>query len=201
MNRKATARRLIRIARNLVSEGRTAYNPSNPSEVKKMAGALAKEIVSTHGRNPARLGDLGKVYRLVSGPMQEAWRDGYSSCLRSQLASKTAEDADLDEAEAYTAEVAKLVRKKKGELGISSFRQNYKGKGSQRAIRQIWMRFKNGAVIDVWIHPGGVKYGGVVSVHPSGARRGPDPSVRKTTDNAKKTADTIADDLKEWMES
>ena len=105
-----------------------------------------------------------------------------------------------DEAEAYTKEVAMLIRKKRGQLGIASFRQNYNGTGSQKAVRQIWMSFKNGAVIDVWIHPGVVKYGGVVGIHPSGKRTVPNPSVRKTPDDAKKTADIIADDLKEWMQ-
>jgi hypothetical protein len=108
---------------------------------------------------------------------------------------------DPDEAEAYTKEVAMLVREKKGKLGISSFRQNYKGTGSQRAVRQIWLRFKNGAVIDVWILPGGVQYGGVAAIHPSGERTVPNPTRRKTPDDARKTADLIADDLKEWMES
>jgi hypothetical protein len=102
----------------------------------------------------------------------------------------------LEEAEAFTAEIARQLRKHKLSLGIKNFRQNYKGTGSQKAARQIFISFKNGSVIDVWIYPTYVQYGGVVLLD-----KPINPRKRKINiDDAKKVADMMADDLALWLE-
>jgi len=218
MDRKAIARRLLRLARALLA----AANTGKPANLANKFWRTRRGVEGFESKGGAFgvVNDAGTHALSQDGESLSVWRTKRTAAeiaqhglpkykwVRIYDSPKEATRgrgahvafADLDKAEAYTKEVAALLRKKKGELGIRSFRQGYKGTGSQRAVRQIWLRFKNGAVIDVWIHPGGVAYGGVVGIHPSGVRRGPDPSSRKTTNNARKTADAVADDLKEWME-
>lgn len=75
--------------------------------------------------------------------------------------------------EEYTGKVAKLFSRLKASIGVESSRQSYKGTGSARADRQIYVRFTDGAVIDVWITAGDVHFGGVISQ--GGKRRTPKP--------------------------
>ena len=63
-------------------------------------------------------------------------------------------------AEQFTASIARELMKYRKSHGLISIRQNYKGTGSQRATRQLWVRFTSGAV-DVWLHPGSYDIGGV----------------------------------------
>lgn len=106
-----------------------------------------------------------------------------------------------EEGEVFTAEVSRQLKKKKKELGIKSMKQNYKGVGNQKAGRQVWIRFINGAVIDVWLYPSHITYGGVVNIDPTGSRTKPHPNIVKlNNENPKKVAEMIVDDLKTWME-
>jgi hypothetical protein len=69
----------------------------------------------------------------------------------------------------YNTKLARLMMKLKKDAGAESIRQNYKGTGSQKARRQLWVRFKSGAVIDLWIDMGYVGLGGVVTNRPPGS--------------------------------
>ncbi len=77
-----------------------------------------------------------------------------------------AEPTDWNE---YNTKLAKLMQRLKKDAGAKSIKQNYKGKGSQAARRQLWIRFKSGAVIDIWIDMGFVGLGGVVTNRPPGS--------------------------------
>jgi len=61
----------------------------------------------------------------------------------------------------YTADVAKELLKHRKTHGLQAIRQNYKGTGSQRAKRQLWVRFTNGEAVDVWLEEKGYSIGGV----------------------------------------
>jgi len=66
--------------------------------------------------------------------------------------------------EQQTAAIARAFRSHKKDAQIRGIRQNYKGTGSKRAHRQLFVRFENGSCIDVWLHPKYAKYGGVIGV-------------------------------------
>ena len=66
--------------------------------------------------------------------------------------------------EKLTSTLAKRIGKGlKADLAAESIRQNYKGTGSKKHRRQLWIRFKSGAVIDIWLEERLVSFGGVVS--------------------------------------
>jgi hypothetical protein len=62
----------------------------------------------------------------------------------------------------YNTRLAKLMQRLKKDAGASHIAQNYKGTGSQAYRRQLWIHFKSGAVVDVWLENGYAKIGGVV---------------------------------------
>lgn len=80
----------------------------------------------------------------------------------------------LDVAETYTATLAKFFQKLKKDAGAESVCQNYKGVGTQRMRRQLWVRFKNGACIDLWLNEKHLLFGGVVCNPPHAGTDGPD---------------------------
>ena len=61
----------------------------------------------------------------------------------------------------------------KKDAGAETIRQNYRGTGSQKAVRQIFVRFRSGAVVDLWLRHGFLEFGGVV------ARGGGGPGLPK----------------------
>ena len=98
--------------------------------------------------------------------------------------------------EKFTAAIATALRQRKKEAGIRSIRQNYKGTGSQRANRQLYVNFKNGSVIDIWISPAKVWYGGVIWRQSDGSNtRLPPYHISGSPDDI---ADRIVTDLTEW---
>jgi len=83
---------------------------------------------------------------------------------------EASDDADVGkmDPEEYTGRVAKELGRLKKSMGATSIRQNYKGTGSKRAARQLWIHFDNGAVQDIWVYPSKVELGrGVVHNRPS----------------------------------
>lgn len=62
----------------------------------------------------------------------------------------------------FNTKLAKLMQKLKKDAGAKSIAQNYKGTGSQAFRRQLWVHFGSGAVIDLWLDKGYLKFGGVV---------------------------------------
>jgi hypothetical protein len=106
-----------------------------------------------------------------------------------------------EEDEEFTKNIAKAFAKNKRELGIKGIKQNYKGTGRKKAHRQLWVRFHSGAVIDLWIEPERVTYGGVVWINAEGKRVRPNPTgFRINTDNVRRIADQITEDLKNWLD-
>lgn len=67
---------------------------------------------------------------------------------------------------AFNTELAKELKKLKKDAGVKSIKQEYRGTGSQKFRRQLWVRFKNGAVIDLWLDRKGLGLGGVVARRP-----------------------------------
>jgi hypothetical protein len=73
----------------------------------------------------------------------------------------TTTTATTSEQEAFTAAISKaLVSLKKG-AGLKSIRQNYKGTGTQRARRQLWIYLTDGRAVDVWLEADRYTIGGV----------------------------------------
>ena len=64
---------------------------------------------------------------------------------------------------AYNTKLAKLFQRLKKDAGATSVKQNYKGTGSQKHRRQLWCRYKSGAVMDLWLDGDAVRFGGVVT--------------------------------------
>lgn len=78
--------------------------------------------------------------------------------IRKHLDEMTAAE-DID---AFNTQLAKLFQRLKKDAGASSIKQNYKGTGSKKFRRQLWINFKSGAVIDIWLEDRLVNFGSVV---------------------------------------
>jgi hypothetical protein len=65
--------------------------------------------------------------------------------------------------ETFNTALAKAFGRLKKDAGAETIRQNYRGTGSQKAVRQIFVRFKSGAVVDLWLRHGVLEFGGVVA--------------------------------------
>jgi hypothetical protein len=79
----------------------------------------------------------------------------------------------------FNAKLAKLMQGLKKGADAETIRMNYKGTGKQAFRRQLWVRFKNGAVIDLWLDNGFLKFGGVVNRNNSGGQTVPAPVIYK----------------------
>ena len=71
-------------------------------------------------------------------------------------------------ADEFNTTLSKLMKGLKKDAGVKSIRQNYKGTGSQKAVRQLWVRFTGGSVIDIWLQHHTISFGGVVANSVSG---------------------------------
>lgn len=63
--------------------------------------------------------------------------------------------------EAFTGQIGRALGPYKKGAGLKSIRQNYKGTGSQRARRQLYIQLTTGQVIDVWLDTDSYILGGV----------------------------------------
>jgi len=79
----------------------------------------------------------------------------------ARLARLISEMTAAEDINAFNTKLARLFQKLKKDAAAKSIAQNYKGTGSQKFRRQLWIRFKSGAVIDVWLE-NNLKLGGVV---------------------------------------
>ena len=71
---------------------------------------------------------------------------------------------EIDEAVEFNKDVLKEIKKLKKDLGATKIRVNYRGTGSKRADRQVFVRFGEGGyndVIDIWVQKGGTTLGGI----------------------------------------
>jgi hypothetical protein len=76
--------------------------------------------------------------------------------------------SETDDWLTYNTQLAKYMQRLKRDAAATSIAQNYRGTGSRSYRRQLWIHFKSGAVIDVWLENGYAKLGGVVNNRPSG---------------------------------
>jgi hypothetical protein len=116
--------------------------------------------------------------------------------IRQELDEQTA----AEDINAFNTKLAKLLQRLKKDAGAKSVKQNYKGTGSQKFRRQLWCRFNNGAVIDLWLEKNDLGFGGVVARLPNGqeTRRLPAlPYGNKTPEQVYAEAVKF---LKSWME-
>jgi len=75
----------------------------------------------------------------------------------------------------FNTKLAKLMQGLKKGADAETIKGNYKGTGKQAFRRQLWVRFKNGAVIDLWLENGRLEFGGVVARSNSGGQPKPSP--------------------------
>lgn len=67
----------------------------------------------------------------------------------------------IDVLSQYTADIARELLKLRRAYGWAGVRQNYKGTGSQRAKRQLFIRLPTDEAVDVWLETQGYQIGGV----------------------------------------
>lgn len=96
----------------------------------------------------------------------------------------------------YTGQLSKAIKKYKKRLGIKSIRQNYKGTGRNKHRRQLYLRFKNGAVMDIWLESSGVTFGGVVM---RGGRGRKPSSVPYNDRSAKEVSADVRREIHSWL--
>lgn len=92
----------------------------------------------------------------------------------------------------YNAQLAKLMQKLKKDAGAEKIAQNYKGTGSKKHRRQLWVNFKSGAVIDLWLDTGFLQFGGVVRNGPPGKAKGAPPAAITYGDKTPEEVYTLA---------
>jgi len=68
----------------------------------------------------------------------------------------------------YNTVLAKQLQKLKRDAGAETITQNYRGTGSKAYRRQLFVRFKSGATIDLWLEKNHIGFGGVVRISPPG---------------------------------
>lgn len=99
----------------------------------------------------------------------------------------------------FNTKLAKLMQKLKKDAGAKSIAQNYKGTGGQAYRRQLWVNFNSGAVIDLWLDNGFIKFGGVVKRGVPGVDARQLPTVIKYGDKTPEQVYAEASkDLKDW---
>lgn len=118
---------------------------------------------------------------------------------RARLSEKEVQ-ADVQDKVEFNTKLSKLMKRLKKDAGATSITQNYRGTGSQKAVRQLWVRFKNGAVLDIWLNMGNVMFGGVVARHPEHDNTYPDPRQINHADRTPEEVYRLAKDaLKKWV--
>ena len=124
--------------------------------------------------NPLMTDGVAYLKEMLSNPnpsayqlaLHEFWSDVYSDYL-SGSGGELEEGGNTDLL-AFNTTLAKLMQRLKKDAGAESISQNYRGTGSQAFRRQLWVRFKSGAVIDLWLDNGRLGFGGVVMNRPPG---------------------------------
>ena len=99
----------------------------------------------------------------------------------------------------YNTKLAKLLQRLKKDAGAKSISQNYKGTGSQAFRRQLWVNFVSGAVVDLWLDKGYLKFGGVVMNAPPGVEgRGLPKAIPYEGKKPEQVYEEAAKHLKAW---
>lgn len=101
--------------------------------------------------------DAKKTLRKLAGMVEG--RGVFEEGTRESLRVLAEEEMDPNE---YNKALSKLLKRLKRDAGAESIRQNYKGTGKKKYKRQLWVQFKSGAVIDLWLEKDRLGLGGVV---------------------------------------
>lgn len=112
-----------------------------------------------------------------------------SAALLERVREELVEEVDHNE---FNTALSKLMKRLKKDANVKSIRQNYRGTGKQKARRQLWTRFKDGRVLDIWLDMGSVKFGGVVQ------GPFPDPRAIKNARTPAATYDRMVEILNKW---
>lgn len=99
---------------------------------------------------------------------------------------------------AYNTTLAKLFQRLKKDAGAASIAQNYRGTGGQAHRRQLWVRFKSGAVIDLWLEHEGVRFGGVVKNAPAGGTHALPRGIQYAGKTPEQVYAEAATELRAW---
>ena len=75
----------------------------------------------------------------------------------------------IDVAAQYTADIGRELLKLRRAYGLLGVRQNYKGTGSQRANRQLYIRLPTDESVDVWLNMQNYEIGGVTNLRLPGS--------------------------------
>ena len=111
---------------------------------------------------------------------------------------KTAEYAGMDPVE-YGTVLAKLMKGLKRDTGATKIAQNYRGTGSQKMVRQLWVNWGSDG-IDIWIKQDHLQFGGVLVNQPGGGSAYPIP--RKIPYNNRTPQEVyreVVPVLKKWL--
>lgn len=114
------------------------------------------------------MSNLKHLYSLLPGNAHDSWR----------LDESVTHETDSLE---FSKALAKEIKRHKKALNVKSIQQNYKGTGSKAHKRQLYIRFNNGEVIDIFLEGPYVLLGGVIK-HGYGrvdARNRPPAAVAK----------------------
>lgn len=95
---------------------------------------------------------IKSIHALMPGHAHDSWRFDENA-------------THEEDAMAFSNALSKEIKKHKKALNIKSIKQNYKGTGKQAHRRQLWIRFNNGEVIDIFLDGPLVRIGGVLKTH------------------------------------
>lgn len=132
-------------------------------------------------------------------PDPDLFRDKLDEALARRYALRTEGESELmkpgsPDVDAFNTALAKLLQKLKKDLGAEHVKQNYKGTGSQKHRRQIFVRFPWGS-IDLWLNNTKADLGGVIS--PLGR---PTPAVPYENRRPEQVYADIVRHLKMWKD-
>ena len=71
---------------------------------------------------------------------------------------------DFDTACDFNTKLARKIQGLKKDCEARTVKQNYKGTGSQKFRRQVYIKFKEGLWIDIWLEYDFVKFSGVANL-------------------------------------
>jgi len=122
-----------------------------------------------------------------------------SDLLEDLLRQELTEDKNEEWLE-YNSKLAKLFSKLKKDTGAETIRQNYRGTGSQKYRRQMWVRWPNGGSMDIWLDDGEVMFGGIVSILPGGQRvDAPKKRIPYEDHSPEETYKAVVANLAKWL--
>lgn len=147
------------IAENIARERRAGRDGLQAIAIAMETARRAWRRHHPRGRYPMHLAGMRKPHprKTVAG-----WMRSRNRSAGTDLVAPTNATSGL-EFDAFNTALAKALGRLKKDAQAETIRQNYKGTGSKKAVRQIWVRFKNGAVIDLWLEHGYLGFAGVVA--------------------------------------